>query len=75
MTAGKSKPASISGLPSPDVSVTPRLALRLTQRHPLAPGVLHLTLEQASDDILAFKPGQFIQLFLTDTSGQVLRRS
>lgn len=75
MTAGKSKPASISGLLSPDVSVTPRLALRLTQRHPLAPGVLHLTLEQASDDVLAFKSGQFIQLFLTDTSGQVLRRS
>ena len=52
-----------------------RLPLRLIERHLLAPGVLHLCFEHAQGEALAFKPGQFIQVFFTDAAGGELRRS
>ncbi len=41
----------------------------------MAPGVLHLGFEHANGAALAFKPGQFVQLFLRDAQGQEQRRS
>ncbi len=55
--------------------MAPRLSLRLIERRLLAPGVLHLGFEHALGEALAFKPGQFIQVFFTDATGEELRRS
>ncbi|MCX7557517.1 FAD-binding oxidoreductase [Xanthomonadaceae bacterium JHOS43] len=52
-----------------------RLPLRLLDRRLLAPGVLHVSFEHRDGVPLPFKPGQFIQLFFTDTDGQEQRRS
>lgn len=52
-----------------------RLPLRLIERRPLAPGVLHLCFEHAHGEALLFKPGQFIQVFFTDVAGEAVRRS
>ena len=52
-----------------------RLPLRLIERRLLAPDVLHLCFEHAQGEALAFKPGQFIQVFFADSAGGELWRS
>lgn len=51
------------------------IPLRLVERRWLTPEVLHLVLVQADGLALAFKPGQFVQLFFPDMHGIEQRRS
>jgi ferredoxin-NADP reductase len=55
--------------------VTDPLPLRLLDRRPLVPGVLHLRFGHAHGGPLPFRPGQFIQVLVPGADGQVQRRS